>query len=85
MAKIVKLATPDDASSPDYENRRTVFVDMTPSWSGIVGLYIMALEDGSPSAKQAAREELTRMARLADLYNDHAKAVAALRPGGAKS
>lgn len=41
-------------------------IDMTPTWVGALPVYIAALQDGSPTAQAAAREELYRMARLAD-------------------
>jgi hypothetical protein len=45
-------------------------IDMTPTWTGIVGLMILVLqnEDASPQSHKGARDELYRMAGLADLY-----------------
>lgn len=43
-------------------------IDMTPSWAGVLPIYLMALHDGSLEAQRGAREELTRMAGLADAY-----------------
>lgn len=42
--------------------------DLTPSWSGILPVLLMAYADGTPKAQSEARTELERMARLADLY-----------------
>lgn len=42
-------------------------IDPTPTWASALPLYLAAIVDGSASAKAAAREELTRMARLADI------------------
>lgn len=43
-------------------------VDLTPTWSALVNLYIHAVRDGTPEANIAAREELNRMALAADRY-----------------
>ena len=51
-------------------------VDMSPSWVGVLPIYLAALADGSVSARAAAREELERMARLADAYVASTKAAA---------
>lgn len=44
------------------------YVDLTPTWQGLLPLYLTAFADGTPSAQSAARTELERMARLADAY-----------------
>lgn len=41
-------------------------IDLTPTWTAMVPLYIAALQDGSWQAQSAARDELMRMARIAD-------------------
>lgn len=51
-----------------YNGKMVEVEDCTPTWAGIVGIYINALENGSKDGKQAAREEIKRMAQLADLY-----------------
>lgn len=43
-------------------------IDMTPTWEGILPLYIAGIESGSFEGIKTATEELYRMARLADLY-----------------
>lgn len=43
-------------------------IDCTPTWEGILPLLIHGLENGSPTARAAVMEELTRMAQLADRY-----------------
>lgn len=48
----------------------TRYIDMTPTWAVAVEIYIAALENGTEKGKQAAREEIRRMARMLD---DHAK------------
>ena len=41
-------------------------IDMTPTWAGVIDIYIMALERGSGVGKDAAREEIRRLARQYD-------------------
>jgi hypothetical protein len=43
-------------------------VAITLTWSGTLPMLIAVLEDGSEEGKQIAREELARMAELADRY-----------------
>lgn len=43
-------------------------IDATPTWEGILPLYIAGIESGSFEGIKNATEELRRMARLADLY-----------------
>ncbi len=42
-------------------------IDATPTWSGILPALLVLIENGSPGAS-IARDELKRMAQLADLY-----------------
>jgi len=51
----------------------TQYIEVTPTWEGILPLLLAGAENGSA----AAREELRRMAKLADAY-------IAARKGGAK-
>lgn len=41
-------------------------IDLTPTWSGVLPVYLAAICDGTPAAQAAARSELMRMAKLAD-------------------
>lgn len=43
-------------------------IDLTPTWLGLLPLFLTAYADGTPTAQSAARTELERMAGLADLY-----------------
>lgn len=52
-------------------------IDITPTWVAVLPLYLAAITDGSPSAQDAARSELRRMAELADLYVASSKQTAA--------
>lgn len=44
----------------------TEYIDVTPSWEGILPYLVVILRDGSDEGQRMAREELHRMARLAD-------------------
>lgn len=44
-------------------------IDLTPTWTAVLPVYLAALVDGSDKAKSAAREELYRMAAIADGRN----------------
>ncbi len=49
-------------------------IDMTPTWAGAVEIYLMALEDGTDTGKEMAREEIRRMAQMLDQINEEHKA-----------
>lgn len=42
-------------------------IDITPTWSGILPALLLLLESGSAKGRTAARDELARMAKLADI------------------
>lgn len=42
-------------------------IDATPTWEGILPLYIGGIESGTYEGRKSAMEELYRMARLADM------------------
>ncbi len=44
--------------------------DLTPTWEQALKGYLLILENGSPEGKKVAKEELLRMAKAADLYNE---------------
>lgn len=46
------------------------YIDVTPTWSGILPALLFALDAGTPEGRKIAREELARMARAADAYNN---------------
>ena len=46
----------------------TETIDLTPTWTGILPMLLMALDHGTPTGKHLAKVELTRMAALADKY-----------------
>jgi len=43
-------------------------IDLTPTWSQALNLFITVLEDGTTEGKKIAREELKRMASLLDQF-----------------
>lgn len=43
-------------------------IDLTPTWSATLQVCLIALENGAPEGQRMAREELARMAKLADAY-----------------
>ena len=43
-------------------------IDATPTWEAVLPLILEILRSGSEYAKAQAREELLRMAKLADKY-----------------
>jgi hypothetical protein len=45
-------------------------ITMIPTWAQAVEIYMLALENGTEKGKQAARDEIRRMARMLD---DNAK------------
>ena len=52
-------------------------IEQTPTWEGLLPLYLMSYENGKSSGRAASLAELQRMAKLADLY-------VASKKGGAK-
>jgi hypothetical protein len=50
------------------------YIDLTPSWSGIMPALIAALENGNDEGRRLARAELMRLAHITDAQNDRIKA-----------
>jgi len=42
------------------------YVDMTPTWSGILPVYLAVIANNQPSSRVSAEHELQRMAKMAD-------------------
>jgi hypothetical protein len=42
------------------------FVDMTPTWESMIGVFVALIESGNAQGRKTAIEELTRMAKIAD-------------------
>ena len=47
------------------------YVDVTPTWAGVIDIYITALERGSGAGVEAARDEIRRLARQYDAACDY--------------
>lgn len=45
-------------------------IDFSPKWEDVVPIYIQSLMFGTGKGVDAAKTELTRMAKLADAFND---------------
>lgn len=48
-------------------------IDITPTWSEILPLILMALDSGKADGVKTAIGELNRMAECADRWNNHVK------------
>ena len=48
-------------------------IDMTPTWEAILPIYLTVMRHGTYEGVKVATEELSRMARLADLWVEHQK------------
>lgn len=48
------------------ENTETI--DMTPTWEGLLPVLLLLLQGETLDSRKVATDELTRMAKLADLY-----------------
>lgn len=56
-------------TSPKSDEKRQIgTIDLTPTWSGILPALLAVIENGTPEGQKIAREELQRMATLADMY-----------------
>lgn len=52
----------------------TKTITLTPTWEGLLPALLTVLTDGEAQGQVAVREELTRMARAADVANDATRA-----------
>ncbi len=51
----------------------TQAVNVTPTWSAVLPMLIMAIENGPSEGSYHAIQELRRMAEIADNWNEEAK------------
>lgn len=51
------------------------FIDMTPTWAGMLSTLRMLAENGNATGRATAWAELARMAEAADKWNAHAAAM----------
>lgn len=71
MTKAIKIRTVGDVRREkqlDDVKRFAGTIDLTPSWSGILPTLLAAVTDGTPEGQSIARQELARMAEIADRY-----------------
>ena len=52
-------------------------IELPVTWQGTLPIILLVLTDGDAEGRKLAREELTRMAQLADLYAAQQKEVTA--------
>lgn len=53
------------------------YVDVTPTWSAVIDIYIAALERGSGAGVESARDEIRRLARQYDAACDYIRELEA--------
>ena len=53
------------------------YVDVTPTWAGVIDIYITALERGSGAGVESARDEIRRLARQYDAACDYIRELEA--------
>ena len=58
----IKLGITDNAVAPP----KAQFIDLTPTWVGLVPLLVTLIENGDAQGRRTAIEEMTRMAAAAD-------------------
>lgn len=61
-------------TTPEDNDMNTRTIDITPTWGAVLPLFIAAVQSDSFVARTAATQELTRMARLADIGGAMVKA-----------
>ena len=47
--------------------KRIEYVNVIPTWSGLLPTLLVLVTEGNPEGQKVAREELARMAKAADL------------------
>lgn len=75
VAAEAEASADDVAEAIDTLGAKVVgMIDLTPTWVAVMPVFIMALESGTATGRAAAREELMRVAALADERNAMAAA-----------
>ena len=77
----------EQADMLDSDKRRIGTVDLTPTWAGVINVYIGVLENPSarPEAREAARSEIRRMATIADGFTAIQEQLSAALNSGANA
>ena len=63
----------DDKTRIEEGMKGVDYIDLTPTWEGLMPAMIAILEGAPEAAKVPIREELTRLARAMDKHNAKAK------------
>jgi len=58
---------------PDGERRWVGTIALTPTWSAVLPILILAMTNGTDEGRKMATEELKNMAKAADAYNSSVK------------
>lgn len=48
-------------------------IDLTPKWEGLYPIYAEWIDSGTPGQKQLVKEELLKLCKVADAYNEVVK------------
>ncbi len=48
-------------------------IDLTPKWENLVPMYIDWIREGTQEQRTFARDEITRMAQILDIFMKHRK------------
>jgi hypothetical protein len=55
------------------EKKLVGFIDLTPKWVDLMPFYLDAIENGNPTQRKIAKEDLTKMAAFVDEVNAERK------------
>lgn len=58
-----------------YNGKQVETIDVTPTWSGLLGYMLTVLADGNEEGKRLIKEEFKRMAMAADQANTLLKSL----------
>lgn len=65
----------DGAGFPNWQPLKARTIDITPTWRGLLPVFLALIESGTAEGRKTAREELQRMAEAADKFNELTKAA----------
>ena len=60
---------------PKEEEKKVEYIDLTPTWEGIVPILLQILEYGDEKGKDFPIGEIKRMAKIADKYSKALKKI----------
>lgn len=64
-----------DVSGGNHTIECVETIDCTPTWQGMLKMFLAVIEDGNAEGRKVARKELLNMAKAADGYNEMIKAM----------